>query len=627
MDFARKVWKLLVGVKDGLVLLFMLLFFMGLYAVLTARPTAGTVHDGALLLELEGTVVEEPSLPDPLEQLVAREAPIGEFSAREAVRALRTAATDKRIKAVVLDLSGFMGGGQVHMQEIGAAIDEVRAADKPVLTYAFAYADDGLTLAAHASEAWVDPMGGAFILGPGGFRLYYGELIDKLKINAHVFRVGTFKSAVEPYLRNDQSPEAREAAESLYGALWEEWKADTARARPKADIALPTTDPVAWLKASGGDAAAAAKAAGLVDKVGNRIAFGKRVAKLVGEDKADDSPGSFAHTSLETWLAANPQKTPGRKIGVVTIAGEIVDGDAGPGIAGGDRIAGLLDDALSEDFAALVVRVDSPGGSITASEQIREAIVRHKEKGIPVVVSMSNLAASGGYWVSTPASRIFAEPSTITGSIGVFAVLPSFERALSDIGVHSDGVQTTPLSGQPDLVSGLSPEVETMIQANVEHSYGRFLSLVGKARGKSSEQVDAIAQGRVWPGGTARQLGLVDQFGGLEDALAYAAKAAKLEDGHWHPVYLRGGIDPFAALLQGMRSGKARVAAPRDLAGIAASRQQAMIAQALTDVDRLAGLRGVQAYCLECPVRTDRDGRADTSMIGILTRFLGLTAE
>jgi len=627
MVFARKVWKLLVAIKDGLALLFLLLFFMLLYAAMTVRPNVGAVQSGALLLKLRGTIVEEPKVPDPVEQLLSREAPLQEYRTRDLVRALRLAAKDMRIKAVVLDLSTFLGAGQVSLEEVGAALDEVRAAKKPVLTYATAYADDSLLLAAHSTEVWVNPLGGAFVLGPGGSRPYYGKLLEKLKIDAHIFRVGTFKSAVEPYMRNDQSPEARAAAQALNGALWEQWKANIAKARPKARIDRVSRDPVGWLKASGGDAARAALAAGLVDRIGDEAQFGDRVATIVGEDRNDEGPGGFAHTGLRTWLAANKPIKPGKAIGVVTIAGEIVDGDVGPGTAGGDRIAGLLDDALSQELAALVVRVDSPGGSVTAAEKIRAAIDRYRAKKIPVVVSMGNLAASGGYWVSTPSSRIFADPATITGSIGIFAVIPSFERALADIGVTSDGVRTTPLSGQPDVIGGLSPEVSAMIQANVENGYRRFLSLVGKSRGKTPQQIDVIAQGRVWDGGTARQLGLVDQFGNLDDALAYAAKVAKLDQGKWHPVFLGADQMSFGALLQRLQPEEQEDAAypTGDLAGMAADRQRGLAATAVAELQRLGGMRGLQAYCLECPLRTDtKQSRGDPSLKTLLGRWLEL---
>ncbi len=602
MEFARKVWKLLVAIKDGLALLLLLLFFMVLYAALTARPGAASVQEGALLLRLDGMIVEEPSIPDPVTQLLTREAPVGEYRARDVVRALRLAAKDDRIKAVVLDLSGFMGGGFVHLQDIGDALDEVRAAKKPVLAHATAYIDDGMLLAAHADEVWVDPNGGAFITGPGGNSLYFARLLDKLDVKANIYRVGTFKSAVEPWTRSGPSDESLRAYEGLWGAIWEEWKADFAKARPKAKLDRVTGDPVSWLKASGGDAAEAGKAAGLVDRIGSQTAFGQRVAEIVGENGADKAPGGFAHTSLFTWLDANKRDRAGKAIGVVTIAGEIVDGDAGPGLAGGDRIARLLDKALDRDFAALVVRVDSPGGSVIASEQIREAIDRHKAKGIPIVVSMANVAASGGYWVSTPASRIFAGPGTMTGSIGIFAILPTFDKAMANLGITGGGVKTTPLSGQPDVLTGLAPEISPMIQASIENGYGEFLDLVSASRGLSADKAHDWADGRPWSGGTARQLGLVDEFGGLDDALAYAAKQAKLNPGEWHPEFLGGGGDPFAALLGRFHSREsARGRVTGDLAGLAAARQHDLVQQAAIQVQRLFSAHGIQAYCLECP--------------------------
>jgi protease IV len=626
MAFARTVWKLLVAIKDGLALLLLLIFFFLLYAALTSRPNVGKVQTGALLLKLDGSIVEEPKVIDPVAALLSARAPVAEYRARDVVRALELAAKDDRVKAVVFDLSSFTGGGFVHIKDIGEAMDAVRAANKPVLTYATLYSDDGVQLAAHASEVWVNPMGGAFVLGPGGNQLFYGGLLEKLKVTAHIFRVGTFKSAVEPFTRNDLSPESREANRALYGALWENWKQDVSAVRPRANIALVGSDPVGWLKASGGDAARAAQSAGLVDRLGNEIEFGQRVAEIAGRNTVERGPGRYAHTPLKTWLAANSAAKPGKAIGVVTVAGEIVDGDAGPGTAGGERIAKLLDEAQSKNFAALVVRVDSPGGSITASEQIRAAIERYKAKKIPVVVSMANLAASGGYWVSTPADRIFAEPGTITGSIGVFAIVPSFERALADWGVTTDGVQTTPLSGQPDPVGGLSPEVMQMLQANVEHSYARFLNIVAQSRGRAPSQIDAIAQGRIWDGGTARQNGLVDDFGGLDDALAYAAKSARLDS--WHPVYLGQSDTQWMSLLQRLTGDKdsAPPAQGRDFAGALTDRQVGLVARALAEAERLVGTRGVQAYCLECPVQAGGVpmAKADLTMLARIGRVLGL---
>ncbi|HEY6816478.1 MAG TPA: signal peptide peptidase SppA, partial [Croceibacterium sp.] len=425
MSFAGKVWRLLVGIKDALALIFLLLFFTALFAILSARPSPGIVREGALLLALDGSVVEEVSPIDPFNALLSSAVPTREYPVRDLVRAIDEAAKDKRIKAIALDLTTFLGGGHVHMQELGDALDRFRQSKKKVLAYAVAYSDDSVLLAAHADEVWVDPMGGAAITGPGGERIFYAGLLERFGVNAHVFRVGTYKSAVEPYILSEMSPEARENYEQLYGSLWQEWQAHVRQARPKANVRRVTGEIDEWLAASGGDLAKATVEAGLADKIGTRVEWGERVAKIAGDDEWDETPGAFAHTEIEPWLAEIAPDEPGSAIGVITIAGEISDGMAGPGEAGGERIAALLDDALDDDFKALVVRVDSPGGTVTGSEAIRRAILRHKAKGIPVVVSMGNLAASGGYWVSTPAQRIFAEPETVTGSIGIFGVVPT----------------------------------------------------------------------------------------------------------------------------------------------------------------------------------------------------------
>lgn len=603
MKFAGKVWRLLVGIKDALALVFLMLFFAMLYAALTMRPASGRVEKGALLLDLDGVIVEEKSQPDPVSVLLSAQAPTREYQARDIERALRLAAKDDRIKAVVFDLSRFMGAGQVHLREIGQAMDEVRAAGKPVLTFANAYADDGVMLAAHASEVWLDPMGGAFVMGPGGNHLFFKGLFDKFKVNAHVYRVGTFKSAVEPYLRSDMSPEAKQAYEDVYGAMWQAWKADVKKARPASQVDAMTSDPAKWAQSIKGDYAQGAKSAGLVDRIGDMSEFDKRVTEIAGKAAGGgQSELPYAHTRLATWLAANPEAKSGNEIGVVTIAGEIVDGDAGPGKAGGERIAQLLDDHIDDGFKALVVRVDSPGGSAMAAERIRRAIERYKAKKIPVVVSMGNLAASGGYWVSTPGQRVFAEADTITGSIGVFAVVTSFEQTLADFGVTSDGVKTTPLSGQPDILGGFNPQVNALLQTSVEGTYGKFLALVAKARGKTPEQVDTIAQGRVWPGAEARELGLVDEIGDLDAALAYAAKLGGVGNGKWHATYLKGPMDPLSEAIAQFTAKPQDDAFAHDFASLVSLGQKRQFARAISQVEAMAGTQGVQAYCVECPM-------------------------
>lgn len=607
MSFVGKVWKILVGIKDGLVLAFMLLFFVMLFGILSARPNPGQVREGALLVDLSGFVVEEKSPLDPIQAILSRSAPVAETRARDVVRALDAAAGDKRIKAVVLDLTTFLGGGQVHLKEIGAAMDRVRQARKPVLTYGIGYADDHMLIAAHASEVWLDPIGVAVISGPGRNNLYFAGLLEKLSVNARVYRVGEFKAAVEPWSRTGMSDEARANIGGLYAALWEEYKANVSRARPRLQLARVTGDPAAWIASSGGDMAEAALAAGMVDRLGDKAQFGARVAELAGKDPWSEKPGSYAASDLAAYLADIGQPQAGKKIGVVTIAGEIVDGDAGPGIAGGTRIADLLDEALDDDLAGLVVRVDSPGGSVTASEEIRRAIQRYRDRGIPVAVSMANMAASGGYWVSTPAERIFAEPETVTGSIGVFAVVPTFEQTAARLGVTSDGYRSTPLSGQPDFIGGFTPAMDTLMQTTIAGTYKDFLSLVSKARRMPVERVDAIAQGQVWDGGTARQNGLVDAFGGLPEALAWTAQKAGAKEGEWHAVYLGERGDNYDSLIRRLVTSEGGARAPAisngDLFAMTAMRSESLGARLARDVERLLGTRGVQAFCVECPGR------------------------
>ena len=633
MSFARKVWHLLVGIKDALVLVFMLLFFTVLFAALSARPSADAVRDGALLLRLDGTVVEEVAPADPFNLLLPSAAPTREYAARDLVRAIDAAAGDARIKLLALDLSTFLGGGQVHMLELAEALDRFRKTGKPVTTYALAYTDDTLLLAAHSSEVWVDPMGGAVVRGPGGQNLYYGPALERLGINARVYRVGTYKSAVEPWELGAMSEPARRNATELYATMFARWQEDVTAARPKAQLTRAAQDVVALIGANGGDTARAAIAAGLVDKAGTLDDWGKQVAARAGTDPLDKAPGAFAHTTLDAWLAELGPEAPTAsfmgagpsRIGVVTIAGEITDGTAGPGSAGAERIVAALDDALDDNLAGLVVRVDSPGGSVSGSEAIRRAVLRHKARGIPIAISMANIAASGGYWVATTGDRIFATPSTVTGSIGVFGVVPTFEDALARFGVTSDGVRTTPLSGQPDPIAGFTPAADALLQATVTSTYDRFLGLVAEARGMDRARADELGQGRVWDGGTARQLGLVDQFGDLDDALAWVAGRAKLAEGSWAPAFLEQEQTGYGPLVAGMMepSERTRAIAPDLFAALAASESD-QLGRALADLTRLLGTQGVQARCLECPVSAAAAAphQTDAGVLTMLRAFL-----
>ncbi|PNQ04655.1 signal peptide peptidase SppA [Sphingobium sp. SA916] len=607
MAFVKGVWRILVAIKDGLVLLFLLMFFGALYAALSWSPKpAQSVGSGALLLKLDGTIVEQPSEIDPMALLSGGSDRAKEYGLADIVTALDAARDDRKVKAVVLNLDGFMGGGQVALARVGKALDAVRAAKKPVFAYAAIYSDDSYQLAAHASESWVDPLGGVAITGRGGSGLYYKGLIDKLGVNTHVYRVGTYKSFVEPFTRTGQSPEAKQANQALADALWEDWRQEVAKARPRARLAAYVGNPAALAEAAGGNLAKAALGAGLVDRVGDEAAFGARVAEVAG-DAPDDRAGNFAAIDLKNYMRAHKPANDG-EIGVLTIAGDIVDGEAGPGTAASDTISALLRKALADkDLKALVVRVDSPGGSVMASEKIRSAIMEAKSEGLPVVVSMGNVAASGGYWVSTPADVIFAEPDTITGSIGVFGIIPSFEGTLAKMGVTTDGVKTTPLSGQPDIAGGTTPEFDRIMQMGVEDIYGRFVGLVAQSRRKTPQQIDAIAQGRVWDGGTARQIGLVDRFGGLEEAIAEAARLAKIDPAKARPYRIAKEPDKFAEFVQSImdREDEDDAGAPsamvgRDLLGRQAIVQRNWALQAVADVRALVSGAGVRADCLEC---------------------------
>lgn len=595
MKFIAGFWRLLVGIKDALILLLLLLFFAGLSAALRSSP-GGKIGEGALLLDLDGTIVEQPSPRDPVAilsgQQVAREHRLSDI-----LRALDVAQRDNRVKAIVLDLDGFLGAGQVALESVGGALDRVKNSGKPVFAYATGYSDDSYVLAAHASEVWLNPLGGIAFSGPGGSRLYYKGLLDRLGVNAHVYRVGSFKSAVEPFIRTDQSPEARQANEQLANALWSGWQQEIRQARPKARIADAVANP-----AGQGDLGRAALGYGLVDKLANREEFEARVAQVAGEDK---KKRSFRAINLDNWVAANPLRSGGAAIGVVTVAGDIVDGEAGPGTAASETIVRAIRDGMSKhELKALVVRIDSPGGSALASERIRVALLEAKQRGLPVVVSMGSVAASGGYWIATAGDRIFAEPTTITGSIGVFGVLPTFEGSLAKIGITSDGVRTTPLSGQPDLIGGTSPEFDRLAQAGIENIYSRFLTLVSQSRRIPVARVNEIAQGRVWDGGTARQLGLVDQFGSFNEALAEAARRAKLDADEASLVFLERQPSWFEKLVtdwgRPSDEGEEDQAGARDVLAMLGARQQALVWTAVDDARRLAGGASIQARCLEC---------------------------
>ena len=415
----------------------------------------------------------------------------------------------------------------------------MRRAGKRVVAYATGYSDDSYQLAAHADEIWLDPLGAVLIAGPGGSNLYYAGLLERIGVTAHVYRVGAFKSAVEPYTRNDMSPEARAASQALADALWETWRQDVAPARPRARIADWVANP--RLPPAGGRRHGAGGPARRADRPGRRPHPVRRSAwRSSPAMTTTASPAATMPSITRPGSTSTGRAHAGGEIGILTVAGNIVDGEAGPGTAGGETDRRAISSAgwSAATFGRWWFGSIRPGGSVIASERIRRALLAAKARGLPVVISMGSVAASGGYWVATAGDVIYAEPSTITGSIGVFGILPSFEGTLQRLGIGADGVSTTPLSGEPDLLRGPSPEAERLLQTGVESTYRRFIDLVARGAAAARARVHEIAQGRVWSGGTARQLGLVDRFGSLDDAVAEAARRAGLDPATARRAYL-----------------------------------------------------------------------------------------
>ena len=619
MKFVKAVWKLLVGIKDALVLIFMMLFFGLLYAGLSARPAA--IGEGVLDLNLKGAVVEQPETPEWAD--IAGAPRPRDYALHDLIAAIDAAKDDSRVKAVALDLDSFTGGGQSAMIDVAEAVRRLRASGKPVIAYATGYSDDSYQVAAAASEIWLNPLGGVLIAGPGGSNLYVKGLLDKLGVTANVYRVGTYKSAVEPFIRNDMSPEARANYQALVDAQLDNWRAAVRHSRPKANVDLFLKDMNGAVAASGGDMAKAALAAGLVDKIADRNAYEAHLAKLGGEGDGDFP---FKRIKYSAYVNGTNQEADNAQIGVITVAGMIIDGKAGPGTAGAETIARQIADAMSDGVKAIVLRVDSPGGSVTASERIRQSLLAAKAKNIPIVVSMGNVAASGGYWVSTPANYIYAEPSTITGSIGVFGVIPSFQGSLQKLGIGADGVKSTPLSGEPDLFKGPSPEVGQLIQTNIESTYRRFLTIVAQSRHKSVEQVDAIAQGRVWDGGSAHQLGLVDGFGGMSQAIAKAAALAKLGDSRGIRYY--GPPVSFEdALLAAFAGNEAEDSSGgnNDAFATLSGRPERQLAAALGEIEAILAGPTIQARCIECAATVPPPRmKSGSGFAGLVRAWLGL---
>jgi protease IV len=601
------IWLGLDGLRKVLHLLLLLLIF-ALIGALFSRPIPLVPNKAALVIRPEGPLVEQLT-GDPLERAVEetlRQAPV-ETRLRDVLEAIDSAKDDNRISSLYLDLGGLDGGGTAKLQEVARAIDAFRKSGKPVIAFGEYYDQPQYYIAAHADEIYLDPYGVAYVDGFANYGLFIKDALDKLSIDWNVFRVGQYKSAVEMFTRNDMSPAEREESLAWLNSVWSTWKGDVAQARDIKPEVLQTYADEApdALRKSVGDLAKVALDAGLVTELKGRYEVEERIAELTGED---EDKHSYKGIGFKEYLAnvhsgkALASK-PVDKVAVIVAAGEIVPGEQAPGTIGSDTLAGKLRDArFDDDIKAVVLRIDSPGGSTFASEVIRREVDELKAAGKPVVASMSTLAASGGYYIAMDADRIVASPATLTGSIGIFAMFPTFQRTLDRVGVHVDGVGTTALSGEFSPVRPMSEQTQDILQQSIDFEYNRFITHVANSRKQDVKAIDAIAQGRVWSGIDAKRLGLVDQLGSYHDAIELAAKLAKL--GKDYDVE----YDDTEAGLGEVLGFRVKAAAARRIASLlprdallpSLPRALQPLAAQVHRIGRLSDPRNVYMYCVVC---------------------------
>ncbi|MGB8693823.1 MAG: signal peptide peptidase SppA [Steroidobacteraceae bacterium] len=531
--------------------LLLLLLILGLLIAVLRQALPRLPERGALVIHPSGELTEQLA-GEPVERAISEAQGQGapQTLLWDLTRAIRAAAHDKRIQALLIETDDLSAAGQVKLEELSAAIAEFRGAGKKVVAHGSYFLKHQYYLAAQADEVYLDPFGFVLLDGYDRYRMFFKNALDKLAIDVHLIRAGKFKSAGEPFVRSDMSAEDKQESSVYLQALWQGYRNSVAAARHLDPTALNgyANDYAAALSRAGGDTAQVALQAHLVTALRTGAEVEQRLVELVG---SDESRHSFRAVQLDDYLRVlsvveRRAHHAGGAIGVVLASGEILDGDQPPGTIGGESTAALLRRARDdEDIKAVVLRVDSPGGSVLASEQIYREVRALRAAGKPVVASMGDVAASGGYYIAAPADEILASANTITGSIGVFATVPTFDRTLAKLGVQVDGVGTTALSGLMRLDRPLQPQTEAMLQAAVDHTYGQFLQRVADGRRKTSAAVDAIAQGRVWAGTDARRLGLIDGIGNYQQALRAAARRARL--GSDYEVRL---IEPDLSLTQ-----------------------------------------------------------------------------
>lgn len=531
--FFKWTWRLLNFVREFILNVFLILIILvgvGIYFSFQDKP-ADTIK-GALLVDLSGTVVDKPSVNNKVRQwgrelLGTSSNRLQENSLFDLVDTIRQAKDDKNITGMVLQLTDFTGTDQTSLQYIGKALREFRDTGKPIYAINDSYDQSQYYLASYANKIYLSPQGAVDLHGFATNNLYYKSLLEKLKVTTNIFRVGTYKSAVEPLIRDDMSPAARDADSRWIGALWGNYlNTVSANRQITPEQLFPGAAGVLnGMQKTGGDMAQYALNSKLVDALASRNETENEMVKAFGwNKKAKD----FNFTSIYDYVPKPKPDNDDPQIAVIFANGAINDGEEQPGAVGGDTTAQQIRDArLDPKIKAIILRVNSPGGSVSASEVIRSELAAARAAGKPIVVSMGGMAASGGYWISTPANYIIASPSTLTGSIGIFGVINTYQDTLDTVGVHTDGVATSPLA---DIASTktLPPEFSQMMQMNIENGYKTFLGLVAKARNKTPEQIDEIAQGHVWIGSDAKNNGLVDQLGDFDDAVKKAAELAKL---------------------------------------------------------------------------------------------------
>ena len=602
-SFFSGLWRGLDGLRRALHLILLLLIFGVLLGVLRGSVPKIPAK-AALLLVPEGQLVEQLS-GDPVERAVeeTRGETHRETLLWDLTDAIRVAASDPRIPAIALDLQKFDGGTQPTLEELAAALREFRASGKKVIACGAELSQERYYLAAQADEVLLDPMGFVLIDGYDRYRMYLKEALDKLGVEINVFRVGAFKSAVETYTRTNMSAEDREESRGYLTALWSSYQESVTRARKlQPDALAKYVDTLSkTVPAAGGDAARVALQAGLVSALKTRLEFEQRVVALVGKD---DNNGSFKAVSLDDYAryahAQKKLKADGKpRIGVIVAEGEILDGEQPPGTIGGETLAKLIRQARTDhDVKALLLRVDSPGGSVLASEQIYRELVALRAAGKPIVVTMSGYAASGGYYISAPADEILASPATITGSIGIFAIIPTVDRTLGKVGVSVDGVGTTALSGQLRLDRPLGEEARALLQSTVTRGYAEFLERVADGRKKSRDEVDKVAQGRVWSGNDAHRIGLVDQLGSFNDAAKAAARRAKVTD--YALEFIEPELTWAQALLMQLRSSVAALllrASPGEAALLQLAQRFDPVTREAQRLARFSTPNHLYAYC------------------------------